>query len=90
MAENPKAIGNVFNIGNSNGDVTTKELAEKIVKAAKSDSKIVFKEVDFPDVKNRVPDVSKANEILGYIPKVSVDEGIEKTVAWFKEHLDEV
>ncbi|MFH1052986.1 MAG: NAD-dependent epimerase/dehydratase family protein [Candidatus Woesearchaeota archaeon] len=90
MIERKEAIGHIFNIGNPSASVSTKELAEKIIKHSGSSSKIVFKDIDYPDVKNRVPVVDKANKILGYTPKIDIDEGIRLSLEWFKDNVDKL
>ncbi len=71
------------NIGNPN-EMTIKQLAEAIIKKTDSRSEIVYKELPVDDPKIRQPDISRAKEILDWEPKFSLDEGLERTVAWFK------
>ncbi|MDA0746475.1 MAG: SDR family oxidoreductase [bacterium] len=73
------------NIGNPS-EMTVLKLAEKILEIAESKSKIVFKPAMLDDPKVRQPDITLAKKLLGWEPKVSPDEGLAKTVAWFKEN----
>ncbi|HEX9912880.1 MAG TPA: NAD-dependent epimerase/dehydratase family protein [candidate division Zixibacteria bacterium] len=79
-----KAVGNVFNIGNPKATSTTLALAEKIISYADSSSKIRFKTIDYPDVEIRIPSIDKAMGYLGYGPGIDLNEGIKKTIKWYK------
>jgi UDP-glucose 4-epimerase len=84
------AVGEAFNIGNPRNTVTAYELAKKIILSCDSKSQIVFESPDFADIDIRVPNTSKARDILGYVPKVELEEGLLRTIEWFKEHLEEL
>lgn len=75
------------NIGNPN-EMTVKQLAEKILELTGSSSKIDYKELPEDDPKVRQPDITKAKKELGWEPKVSLQEGLEKTIAYFKQVLN--
>ena len=81
-----KAIGNSFNIGNPKAAVTTLDLAKRIVRICGSDSKIHFKKEKRTDIEYRVPDVSKAKKLLGYVPSISINEGLERTIEWYRQN----
>lgn len=72
------------NIGNPN-ESTIKELAEWIVKLTGSKSKIVYKELPQDDPKQRRPDISLAIEKLGWKPTTPVEEGLLRTIAYFRD-----
>lgn len=78
------AVGQSFNIGNPRNTVTIYELAKKIVSLCGSKSKIVFKEIDFTDIDLRVPNTAKAGDVLGFAPKVGLEEGLSKNIEWVK------
>ena len=63
------------------------ELAEKVIKLSGSSSKIVHKPLPKDDPQQRRPDISKAKSKLGWEPAVALDEGLEKTIAYFRERL---
>jgi len=86
-AESPAAIGQAFNIGNPQGTATNFELANMIIRLTHSRSEIVFKPHPGPEVDLRVPSIEKAQALLGYRPKVSLESGISRTVEWYAEHL---
>jgi dTDP-glucose 4,6-dehydratase len=71
------------NIGNPN-EITLNELAKTIIKLTQSKSKLVFKPLPVDDPKVRRPDITKAKTLLKWAPKVTLNEGITKTIHWFK------
>lgn len=85
--ENPKAVGESFNIGNARAVVTTYGLAQTVCRVLGSSSKILFKPALSAEVELRVPSVEKAYQLLGFRAKVNMDEGIIKTAEWIKGHL---
>ena len=74
------------NIGNP-GEMTVLQFAEKILKITGSPSQIDFRPLPVDDPKVRQPDITLAKKVLGWEPKVSFDEGIEKTIAYFRDFL---
>ena len=83
-----EAVGQAFNIGNPRNVISNYELAKMIRSICGSESRIVFKSVDFTDIDIRVPDISKAKDILGYVPEVELEEGLSRTIAWVKNSYD--
>ncbi len=81
---NPKSDGEVFNIGNPQATSTTLQTAETVIRLANSKSKIEFRELEYPEVNIRVPSIEKAKRILGFRPKVGFEEGIKRTIEWYK------
>ncbi|MDD5162597.1 MAG: SDR family oxidoreductase [Candidatus ainarchaeum sp.] len=74
------------NIGNP-VEITMIELAEKIIELANSKSKVIFKPlIHADDPKKRKPDISLAKEKLGWEPKVHWEEGMKKTIEWFRKN----
>lgn len=84
LASLEEAEGEVVNIGNEE-EVKIIELAETIKKLVNSESEIVFSELPKDDPRRRKPDISKAKRIIGWEPKVGLEEGLERTIEWFKE-----
>jgi UDP-glucuronate decarboxylase len=74
------------NLGNPKEN-TILELAEKIIKLTHSRSKIVFKPLPENDPHRRNPDISLAKEKLLWKPKIDLDDGLKKTISWFKKEL---
>ena len=81
-----KAVGEVINIGNPKGTITISSLAEKIVFLCKSKSKIVYIPKNYVDVELRIPSIDKAKELLGFNPKVDLNEGIIRTYKWYSKN----
>jgi UDP-glucuronate decarboxylase len=73
------------NIGNPN-EITVKELGNIIIELTNSKSKLIFKELPKDDPTNRCPDITKANEILDWQPKVCLKEGLKRTIKYFQEN----
>lgn len=71
------------NLGNPR-EMTIKELAETIIRATGSKSDITYKPLPIDDPKVRQPNIDLAKKILGWEPKVTLQEGLRKTVNWFK------
>ncbi|MBA7639617.1 dTDP-glucose 4,6-dehydratase [subsurface metagenome] len=85
-----EAVGQSFNIGNPRNTCTIYELAKKIVSLCGSKSKIVFKALDFTDIDLRVPNTAKARDMLGFVPKFDLEEGLSGTIEWVKRNEDEL
>jgi UDP-glucuronate decarboxylase len=75
------------NLGNP-GEFTIRELAEKVLKLTKSKSKIVFKPLPADDPKQRRPDIALAKKRLKWKPAVALDEGLAKTIDYFRKNPD--
>ena len=79
------AIGEVINLGNDN-EYTILKIAEVIKNLTDSNSKIVFKPLPIDDPVFRCPVLEKAKKILNWEPTTSLEEGLKKTIAWFKDN----
>jgi len=82
--EHDAAVGQAFNIGNPRGAVTIFDLAQRIKRLSGAEGEIVFQPLHYADVELRIPNVKKAREVLGWEPAVELDEGLEKTIAWYR------
>ena len=80
-----EANGEVINLGN-NKEYTILELANIIKDLTNSNSKIVFKPLPIDDPVRRCPDITKAKKILNWEPTTSLEDGLKKTIAWFKDN----
>ncbi len=85
--ERPEAVGQTFNIGNPRSAVTIYDLALRIRRLVGYDGEIVFQPLHYADVELRIPNVEKARELLGWEPRVELDDGLAKTIAWYRERL---
>jgi dTDP-glucose 4,6-dehydratase len=74
------------NLGNPH-EVTIEEIARTIIRLTGSKSQIIYKPLPVDDPKQRRPDITRAKTILGWEPKVQLEEGLIKTVGFFKEKL---
>ncbi|MBI2580179.1 SDR family oxidoreductase [Candidatus Woesearchaeota archaeon] len=77
-------VNEPVNLGNPE-EYTILEFAKKIIKLTGS-RKIIFKPLPVDDPKTRCPDISKAKKLLKWEPKVSVDEGLKRTIEWFRRN----
>ena len=90
LIDEPRAIGQVFNIGNGH-EITISDLAERIRSKAGSRSDIVkipydqAYEAGFEDMPRRVPDISKVRALIGYSPSVELDEILERVIDHFRQ-----
>ncbi len=75
-----------INLGNPQ-EVSILEFAQKIQKITQSKSEIIFKPLPQDDPKLRKPDISKAKKLLHWEPKINLEEGLEKTIKWFKRNI---
>jgi dTDP-glucose 4,6-dehydratase len=75
-----------INLGNPH-EVTVLELAETIIRLAGSKSRIDHRELPVDDPKQRRPDISRARELLGWQPEVSLEDGLRKTLEYFRSVL---
>lgn len=81
--EDPKAIGESFNVGNARTVATTYGLAQTVCRVLGSTSDIVFKPALSAEIELRIPSVDKALKVLGFKAKIDLDEGIRRTADWF-------
>lgn len=88
--ERDEAVANVFNIGNPRGTITILSLAEKIVTLSGSDSPIVHVPKHYVDVELRIPSIEHAQTLLGFEPKVDLNEGLLRTIEWYRSQHDPI
>ena len=91
LASERRAVGEVFNVGNT-GEISIADLATRVKALACSDSPIQLVPYDqayeagFEDMPRRVPDISKLRALVGYEPKVELDEIILRVIDYIREH----
>ena len=91
LVKEPRAVGQVFNIGNSH-EVTILQLAELVKSLTGSSSTIEFipyekaYEAGFEDMPRRVPDLTKVRKLVGYEPKVQLNEIVTRVITYFREN----
>jgi len=86
MMESRDGFTGPVNIGNP-GEFTMLELAEKVIMATNSKSRLVYKPLPPDDPRQRQPDISLAKEVLKWQPTVSLDDGLKETIAYFQRTL---
>ena len=77
-----------MNLGNP-GEFTIRQLAERVLELVGSSSKLIFQPLPQDDPQQRQPDITQARAVLGWEPKVMLDEGLQKTIAYFDALLSE-
>src|SRR6266516_4398114 len=82
--EHPRAVGQSFNVGNPRSAVTIFDLAQRVRRLTGCPGEIVFAPLEYVDVELRIPNVEKAREELGFEAKVELDDGLERTIAWYR------
>ena len=80
----PAAVGQAFNIGNPRSVVTVYQLARDVVRLSNSTSKIRFEPIERADVELRIPNIQKAQALLGFTPQVDLDSGLLRTIEWYR------
>jgi UDP-glucose 4-epimerase len=89
LANEPRAVGEVFNIGN-NSEVTIRALAERVKQLTQSDSDIQYVPYDeayeagFEDMPRRVPDISKIKALIGFQPRLELDDMIRTVIEYIR------
>ena len=86
MMETEDSFVGPVNIGNP-GEFTIKELAELVIEMTGSRSKLVYKPLPADDPMQRKPEISLAKQMLHWEPKICLEEGLRKTIAYFEEEL---
>jgi dTDP-glucose 4,6-dehydratase len=80
-------VAEPVNIGNPD-EFTILELAERVIALTGSDSRIEFRPLPTDDPKVRRPDITRARTLLGWEPRVSLEEGLERTIAYFEQLVE--
>jgi UDP-glucuronate decarboxylase len=86
LMASPEAVTGPINIGNPD-EFTIRQLAESIIEFTGSSSKLSFHPLPQDDPKQRKPDITKAQDILGWKPSVPLEAGLKKTIAYFEQLL---
>ncbi len=95
LAEHPEAVGQVFNIGNTE-EITISDLAERVIALTGSASTIQYVPYDeayapgFEDMQRRVPSLEKITRLIGYKPRHSLDDILQRVIAYEKDRLDDI
>ena len=82
--EHSNAVGESFNVGNARSAVTIFDLAQRIKRLTACPGDLVFRPLHYTDVELRIPNVDKARELLGWEAAVELDDGLARTIAWYR------
>jgi UDP-glucuronate decarboxylase len=86
LMDSDAAVTGPINLGNPD-EFTMAELAHKVIALTGSASEIVYRPLPPDDPRQRQPDISRARVALGWEPKIKLDQGLEKTIAYFRDLL---
>jgi len=89
MMETDSSVTGPINLGNP-GEFTIRELAEKTIALTGASSALTRMPLPADDPKQRQPDISKAKALLGWEPTIALDEGLTRTIAYFRKRLPEL
>jgi UDP-glucuronate decarboxylase len=84
MMETPDSVIGPINMGNPN-EFTIKQLAEKVIELTGSRSTLIYQKLPSDDPMQRKPDISLAKQTLNWEPRINIDEGLVKTIAYFSK-----
>jgi len=85
--QRPDAVGHAFNIGNPRSTLTIYNLARQVVRLCSSSSRLQFLPWPHTDVDLRIPNIDKAMDLLGFAPRVDLEEGLLRTILWYRKEL---
>jgi UDP-glucuronate decarboxylase len=89
LIDSEQAVGMPVNLGNPN-ELTITELVDLVVRMTGSASKVVYRPLPVDDPRRRKPDISRAAELLDWRPTVDLEQGLESTIAWFKDEQNRI
>ncbi len=84
MMASPDEVTGPINIGNPN-EMTVKALAEKVVAMVGSSARLDYSDLPSDDPRQRQPDITRARELLGWEPRVPLDQGLARTIQYFRQ-----
>ncbi|WP_257904478.1 UDP-glucuronate decarboxylase [Campylobacter lari] len=87
VMNSPKDFQGPINTGNP-GEFTIKDLAQKVIEKTNSKSQIIYKDLPLDDPTQRRPDITLAKSKFDWEPKVNLDEGLDKTIEYFKKNIN--
>ncbi len=87
LMDSPAEIVGPVNLGNP-GEFTILELAQQVIELTGSRSRIVHRPLPEDDPRQRRPDISMAQELLGWTPKISLEDGLRRTIPYFEQLLE--
>jgi UDP-glucuronate decarboxylase len=88
LMDSPDAVTGPINLGNTH-EIRVRELAEEVLGLTGSASTLVFRPLPQDDPMQRCPDITRARTTLGWEPRVSLREGLSRTVAYFRRLVEQ-
>ena len=88
LMQSPPELHQPINLGNPN-EITVRTLAEDVIRITGSPSRIVYRDLPVDDPHRRRPDISRARAALGWVPSISLEMGLKRTVDYFAKVLCE-
>ena len=88
--ERKEAVGQAFNIGNPRSVVTIFNLATQIAQLSGTSSRIVHVPWDAVDVELRIPNIDKARQLLSFEPRVELQDGLSRTIDWYRGRMAQI
>ena len=89
LMDSNRAVGTPINLGDPK-ELTVRELAGLILELAGSTHLMVYRPLPVDDPRRRKPDISKAIELLGWRPRIGLEDGLARTIAWFEQEAKRV
>ena len=89
LMDSERAVGLPVNLGNPN-ELTVRRLVDIVVAMTGSNSRVVHRPLPVDDPRRRKPDISRAKELLGWEPRVDLEQGLEATIEWFADEQNRV
>jgi len=86
LMDSPNAVTGPINLGNPR-EMTMVQLARTIIELTGSRSELIFKPLPADDPRQRRPDIAQAEQVLGWVPRVPIDDGLHETIAYFDKLL---
>lgn len=89
LMDSESAVGMPVNLGNPH-EITVRHFADLVAAMTGTASKIVYEALPVDDPRRRKPDISRAIELLGWRPRVDLEQGLETTIAWFRDERNRI
>ena len=89
LIDSERAVGMPVNLGNPN-ELTVKRLVDMVIAMTGTDSRVVYRPLPVDDPRRRKPDIGRAIDLLGWSPRVDLEQGLEATIAWFGDEQNRV
>jgi len=87
LMDHPGPLPGPVNLGNPN-ELTVKDLVARVIALTGTDARVVNRPLPIDDPRRRRPDIGRAKTLLGWEPRVELQEGLEATVAWFASEME--